>query len=273
MKRLTTSSLIAAAALALTLATVTPALATGLDGGSPTINYVALGNGVPSGVGVGTAKAYPALLDGFSRRLHGVSESEPFASFSSIGRQIATFEADHADGMADVTTVTLTVGVDEVPVMGVAGSCLQGSTCIAENSGYVDMMLASAPGRIATALAKVRDKFPNAKTYVSGYYELFGTRRYACEVSDGFSINRTDMDFVNDTARKLNAVIRDGVRTAARGGMSIEYVNAAAAFEGHGLCDWGRSWVIGADDLNTFGYPTAVGQAAYAGMFAFAGVR
>lgn len=258
--------------IALTAATVTLAAGTTAQGAPPPpVNYVALGDSIPAGWGVTADRAYPAILNE-SRRLVGANEAITGAATSAIADEIANFEADHPEGLDDVTRVTLTVGVNDISFPDFVSSCLQLPDC-SELEGAIDHALEGLARRLPPVLAKIHGSFPNARVYVSGYYELFGSRNRVCQLTSELSITPVNMRFLNESARRLNDTIADAVAAARGADIPARFVNVESIFNGHGLCDSGRSWVIGFDDLNTATHPNRYGQAAYAAMFYAAGVR
>lgn len=259
-------------AAVLAFSSSTPAFAAPTTPPTPTINYVALGDSVAAGVGVEPSQAYPALLDAASRRLNGVNEARSGASARQVAAQIAQFEADHPGKLDLVTKVTLTVGANDINLQDLVSSCLQLPDC-SDIEQAVDAGLAGLASRLPLTLANIHDKFPNARIYVSGYFELFGNRNKPCALTPEISITAASMSFLNTSARRLNASIASAVAAARANSLPIRFVNVASAFNGHGLCDSARPWVLGFDNLATATHPNRYGQAAYAIRFRGEGVR
>ncbi|MFZ0529854.1 MAG: SGNH/GDSL hydrolase family protein, partial [Propionicimonas sp.] len=279
--------IIAAAAAALTLTLALPALpAQAAKPTPPADNYVAVGDSVAAGFGA--PKAYPELVDTKAKKLHlQGNHAVVGAKVADIATQLGNVPAASRDA---VTRLTLTVGANDIGWAETLQFCLEPGapvTCapaLAAAQAKLDLL----PGQLAALLIDIKDDtsttappfvdplvFRNAKLYVSGYYELFGSKPRACTLSTTdnavFSISKENKAAYNQLTRKLNTAIKDAVKlaNAALPGTPVKYVNVASVMNGHGLCDSARRWVVGPQDVSSasLGYvshPNAKGQAAIA---------
>lgn len=146
-------------------------------------------------------------------------------------------------------------------------------------------------------LRTIADKAPLAHIYVGGYPKLFGDPRLrgrnngACTVGSTvlgpIVVLNSDIDWIRSAQERVNSGIE---KVASRAQIDLRrlhpqsrvtYADAAAAFQGHGLCDYQASWINGVLFKGTFDYavkpesfhPTATGQRnGYLEAFRKAGV-
>lgn len=117
--------------------------------------------------------------------------------------------------------------------------------------------------RILTA---IHARAPQAKIFVTGYPELFGTSSKVFGTKLACPVAVADRSVVNALAVQLNAVIKDSAAAARAAGVTVTYVGVAGAFDGHGLCDSRVPFITSAL------HPNAFGQGTYATVLALKGV-
>jgi len=245
--------------------------------------YAALGDSFAAGYGLPSKSdaasiacarsnlAYPELLNGFAR----LKNLDFLACSLATTTDVTTTQLAGLD--PSTRTVTLTIGGNDIGFTRLA--CLQAGcdltgliASIGPSLGALgggDAVVGPAGNRvqsIASVLVAIHAKAPQARIFVTGYPELFGSSakvygtRTACPVSLG---NRTA---VNMLVGQLNSVISSSVAAARAGGIDATYVGVARAFDGHGVCD------SRAPFISTVLHPNVLGQATYASALILKGV-
>jgi hypothetical protein len=129
---------------------------------------------------------------------------------------------------ANTDLVTLQIGGNDVNFANTVLACGDlGSTagCLnAINSG-LNLAHNTLPGRLDNTYAQVRSRAPNARVLVIGYAKLVEP--------NGFCLNATKRNALNNAAVELNSVIAGRVAAA---GPNFVYIDAIARFTGHGAC-------------------------------------
>lgn len=247
-----------------------------------TPNYLAVGDSITYGLGVLPSEAFPSRLDAASKRLSlAANLGVPGTTLAGINGQLLTIPVS---ARSAVTKITLTVGANDVRWVDALLICLNrpvGFPCASQDIGgatlqnAVDAGLASVSTNLPGLLEFAHEKYPNAKIYVAGYYELFGTRKHTCQLDAVNYITAVDKAWYNTTTLRLNAALKGAVAQAnkALDGSPVKYVNVASRFNGHGFCDSATRWIIGSENMGAAGHPTVKGQKAYADAFHAAGVR
>ncbi|MET0694251.1 MAG: SGNH/GDSL hydrolase family protein [Propionibacteriaceae bacterium] len=109
---------------------------------------------------------------------------------------------------------------------------------------------------ISTVLADIHQRAPQAKIYLAGYPDLFGSEAStfsadpsapsgsSCVLNAavGARIDYADVQWFNANTQKLNAVFQSAVQQARTSGIRATYVSPST-FNGHGLCDAKTSWI------------------------------
>ena len=248
--------------------------------------------------------SYPVLLNDSGRR-----EFRRLDSVACSGAIIADLVATRpgtsrppqvAAVDARTRTITATIGGNDAgfglifgdcvyspdPTLGAAlpgrpGCSLRDDTLVSTRIAA----LAGGPGApvvpgvvpLPVALKQLDAAAPRATIYLTGYPAIFGSRitsPYGCQVSDQapLFVATQDAAWIAGKAAELNAAIRSAAAQARRAGVDVRYVDAAAAFRRHNLCDRKAAWLNGVvlASVNppqlsaaTF-HPTARGQRAYA---------
>ena len=134
------------------------------------------------------------------------------------------------------------------------------------------------PAQIGQLVAVVRGAAPNARILVTGYPLLFGDVADSCSIGalEGTPVKVTAAQtaLANGLATNLNAAIAGGVNgyKALTGDPGVDYVDVAAGFDGHGLCDTGDRWISGLVSGKTNAdrglHANSPGQAAFARILA-----
>ncbi len=114
---------------------------------------------------------------------------------------------------------------------------------------------------IQEVLGEIIEAAPGAKVYIAGYPHLFGDSTigyqsdvlapggYHCDINDMAygavaRVSYDDAQWLNGRADALNEIISDAVDYWHDSeGKDVFYVDSAAVFSGHGLCDSGGSWI------------------------------
>ncbi len=271
--------------MAAPVATANPTLATG--------QYVALGDsytaapkissqvGTPAGCGR-SSDSYPLLvakrlgLD--SSRVNDVScDSATIPDLT--GSQVTTDGTNPAqlDALSPATTlVTLGIGGNDVHWTSVLGQCVKldlihvlagGSAAEASTAcknhytaggtNQVQRYIQAIAGPLATVLADIKDRAPNARVYVVGYPDLMpASGDSAC--AHTFGITDADMTFLNTEEQQLNDIVRQQATAAGDA-----YVDTYTPSVGHDACAaqaqrWVEPWLptSPADPL----HPDAAGE-------------
>lgn len=262
-------------------------------------NYIAAGDSITQGLGVAPMHSYPSLVDARSRRLTlAANLAVEGATVADVATQLTTYAAADPAAAAGITKISITVGANDVGWVQVLLACLNLPADVncadlvdpasqLKVQDLVDAGLGGLSLSLPALLDGIGTMYPNARIYVGGYYELFGSRHRECVVvpatssSPGYSISLVNKTWYNQTIHRLNVVIRAAVEqaNATPTGTPVKFVNVAALFNGHGFCDSARRWVIGPQDLAAgstlaaVAHPNADGQRAYARAFAAKGVR
>ena len=211
-------------------------------------------------------------------------------------------------------TVTLTIGGNDIGFAEIAKACTQASAgqgsgrggCLDSTQlrskvlnrirtfGGFGGGATTADGSAITPLPDVLHAIhaaaKNAKIYIAGYPELFGSDvryfpRYAgiggrqCKVASiggqlaEVYVGYSDALQLNLLAASLDSTIAFDAAQARSASLPVTYVNALSAFKGHGLCDSGSSWINGVildsqhNPLASSYHPTSQGQQAYERAF------
>lgn len=249
-----------------------------------TPNYLAVGDSITYGLGVLPSEAFPSRLDAASKQLSlAANLGLPGTTVAGVSGQLLAIP-DTSRGA--VTRITITVGANDILWDLALRDCLNrpvGQPC-ASAPAYpggpilqdaVNLGLASVTASLPIVLADAHEKYPNAKIFVAGYYELFGTRKRTCQLDAVNFITAVDKAWYNSTTLSLNSAIKGAVAQANKAveGSPVKYVNVASRFNGHGFCDSATRWIIGSENIGAAGHPTARGQKAYADAFHAAGAR
>jgi len=168
----------------------------------------------------------------------------------------------------DTEVVTLTIGGNDAGFKDALDRCVhrpfhQGFGCKDDSSLLVDLAMrfdalagttiAQAPdNRTIIPLLQLYESIeilaPNAKIYVGGYPQLFGSgiANYTsnssapggaqCSVTAGATVSYSDAQWLNQKADELNGIIANTVEAAQNESIDITFV-PAALFTGYGLCD------------------------------------
>ncbi len=277
-------AIVLAAAVALGLAT--PWTAAQAKPLVVTQNYLAVGDSITAGAGVSSIEAFPSRLDAASKRLALAGNmSVSNATIDGVRAQLTAFPTTFPGASPEaVTKITLTVGANDIQWGEILLFCLDrplAFPCASQDVGggvtfktHVDARIVAFSAQLPLLLTEAHGQYGNAKIYVAGYYELFGTRKQTCQLGGGHFITAADKAWYNATTLSLNSAIKTAVADANAliGHRAVKYVNVASRFNGHGFCDSATPWIIGPEGAAP-GHPTAKGQKAYADAFHAAGAR
>lgn len=271
-----------------------------------------------------SAKAYGPLLD-----LNDHLGSFAFAACSGavtadlvkVNHAYSAERAQINDVAEDTRVITLTIGGNDAGFASVLQTCIRARPNPQNWHGYgcsqddalkkaVENRIAALAGigsatspapnnthivPIATLIALLHARAPQAHIYVAGYPPLFGSQKdnyksartapshFACDVwrrgPVAASIDYNDSQWLNQQeAAALDRAIRDGVSTARRNGITAKFIDVTDNFAGHALCDSKASWIqpllitahgkhIGSGSF----HPTTIGQqSGYEAAFAVA---
>jgi hypothetical protein len=196
------------------------------------------------------------------------------------------------------TSVTFTIGGNDVGFKSVVEKCLRITILGLHNNGYgcskdktfvsqVNSRIAALHGSgtaaspdrtsiipIQTLLLRIHQLAPHAFIAVAGYPALFGSSssaytksnsapsKYMCQVGSGGSIDYQDAQWLNSEAVSLDNAIYSAVVTAQAQGVPVRYVDTVPTnFATHGLCDSGSAWINGVSGTAPGNFhPTGTGQ-------------
>ncbi|GAB2654576.1 SGNH/GDSL hydrolase family protein [Saccharopolyspora gloriosae] len=211
------------------------------------LDYVALGDSAAAGplipgpdpnlACLRSTRNYPRVTaDALGARLTDATcsgaEIEDFT-----GRQHG-FLPPQFDALSAATDlVTVTIGGNDVDLVGAAVSCLNafpepfGKSCADEftqdGRDELSSRIAGIEGDLDAALTGITDRAPNAKVVVAGYGTYI--RPGGCYPKE--PIWARDADYVQSSVDELSDLLRD--RAAAHG---AEFVDIGAVSEGHDVC-------------------------------------
>ncbi|MDU0288817.1 SGNH/GDSL hydrolase family protein [Saccharothrix longispora] len=166
----------------------------------------------------------------------------------------------------DTGLVTLTIGGNDVGLVGIAQDCVRldpaATPCAGEHEARLAQRLAGFGPKLAAALDGIRARSPRARVVVTGY----GLYIKAGGCWPVQPVLPADADFLQGGVDRLNAVIAE--RSAAHG---AEYVDLRTPSAGHDACQapWDK-WVEGyvPTDLAAPLHPNRRGEANYARIIA-----
>ncbi|HEY8721700.1 SGNH/GDSL hydrolase family protein [Pengzhenrongella sp.] len=229
------------------------------DTARPVSTYVALGDSFAAGQGAGdyldaclrSENGYPALLD-------AVKGVNLLRNASCSGATTGDVNSTQLSALNRGTTlVTLTVGGNDLNVVGVAAACtapvpVNCSAAIAAASALLSSGELAA--RLGTSVAGIAAAAPNARTLVTGY-------PYLLAPAAAGDPNAAMVTAINTATGALNATIAAVAGQARAAGANVRYVDVTGAFAGHGIGS-AEPWInlTGPDSF----HPTAAGYRAYA---------
>lgn len=269
--------------------------------------YVALGDSYSSGQGIGdyvspgapcnrSKKAYPYLIAqefALGSPLHAACGGAVTDDFHTARN--ANERAQLENLSQDTEVVTLTIGGNDAGFFEVLDGCISRPDHVVQISCRLNAGLRDGVNRRLTDLEggadsdingrkihslesvyrEIHAKASNAKIYVAGYPNLFGSlpftySRFYCNlVGVSARISYVDAQWINQLTARLNRAIEKAVNSARANGASITYV-APSAFVGRGLCDnlsvfgpWINGLLLTGDPLRAKDesfHPTATGD-------------
>jgi len=189
-------------------------------------------------------------------------------------------EPPQLDTLSSLTTsVTLTIGGNDVGFSAVLDACLQarghadGRGCSTRSSltGAVDARLSALAGQVGAptpgaspvtpvteVLSQIHARSPEARIYLAAYPELFGSSRgdftkdgsspsgRVCRVNQvaDASLDYQDARWINRRTKDLNAVLKQAVKEAKVADSSLRATFVTVpTFDDHGLCDKKKAWI------------------------------
>ncbi|MEV4674912.1 MULTISPECIES: SGNH/GDSL hydrolase family protein [Actinomadura] len=279
MKRLL-HGMVGALVLAGTALVASPAHAAPLAEGP--VEYVALGDSMasgplipnitgPIGCGRSTHNYAHELAAALGANLRDVTCSgakskhmtEP-QSTSVAGVDTGTVPPQFDALTASTTLVTLTIGGNDVGLVGIAEDCVNldptATPCKGEFETEVAQRTQELGPRLSAVLDGIRARSPKARIVVTGY-GLYIKPNGCWPVQP---VLPTDANFLQGAVNAMNGVIRD--QANAHGATYIDLVTPSA---GHDACQSAtKRWVEGYVPLNPAAplHPNARGEAAYAAI-------
>ena len=210
--------------------------------------YVALGDSEAAGTGnlpyidttcLVSKKSYPMLL--------AATLGTPVVTEACTGATTGDVLAGQLGDLGPLTRlVTLTVGANDVGWLDALLACSTGGPACAMAIAHTTQALQALPAQIGQLVAVVRGAAPNARILVTGYPLLFGDVAVSCSIGalkgTPVKVTAAQTALANGLATNLNAAIAGGVNgyKALTGDPGVDYVDVAAGFDGHALCDTGR---------------------------------
>ncbi|MEU9870029.1 SGNH/GDSL hydrolase family protein [Actinomadura sp. NPDC048021] len=165
---------------------------------------------------------------------------------------------------ASTALVTLTIGGNDVGLVGIAQDCATldptATPCKGEFEDQVAQRTRDFGPKLSALLDGIRARSPKARIVVTGY-GLYVRRNGCWPVQP---VLPTDANFLQGSVNALNDVIRQ--QTTAHGGTYIDLVTPSA---GHDACQSAsQRWVEGYVPVHSAAplHPNAAGEAAYAAV-------
>lgn len=263
------------------------------------MTYVALGDSYASGEGLAPSHAYPVLLrDRGGARFAGLTQAAVSGAVTGdvTGAQVGALRDS-------TTTITLTIGGNDVGFASVIAACLRSpeprlqAVLDAGGGGWRRQLRATAERQIAylggpaavpqgrsvplvRVLSDIARRAPDAEILVTGYPRLLGDRPTASghRASDTLPlfVGAEDAAWLSAQSDALDAALARGVERARASGVRARFVDVSATFAGHALSDRLAPWVNGVvlasptslvPSSSSF-HLTAEGSAAYAAAVA-----
>lgn len=257
-----------------------------------------------------TNQSYPELLE--RRAIRRFDRLTSVTCSGAITAALFSNLPDRSDERAQLKvlsartrTVTLTIGGNDVGFSSVLGDCIYTPVpdpalqqlipgrpgCEQRRDPDVQQALARLGGApvpgltlptvpLIAILSSIHALAPNAKIYLTGYPPLFGatfTAPFGCQVAavSGIPlfISGPDAQWISRSTTQLNATIEASESLARSIGLPVIYVDVAATFDDHAVCDTGTAWInplLAKTDGTSLQvspasfHPTARGQRAYA---------
>jgi len=277
MRRIVSGLAVLALSFAGIVGTATPAQAVAPQ--TITVNrYAALGDSFAAGYGLPSKSdpasqlcarsnlAYPELLNGFPK----LKKLDFVACSGATTKDV--WDKQLSALSASTRTVTLTVGGNDAGFSQLG--CLQTGCDLNALAAAVAAALAALSGKVPSdtvvslpaILAEIHARAPQARIFITGYPELFGSSAKLYGTTLACPVAVADRSVVNQLADQLNAVIKASAAGARAAGVNVTYVSVAGAFDGHGLCDSRLPFIT------SVLHPTALGQATYATVLILKGV-
>ncbi|MFB4306550.1 SGNH/GDSL hydrolase family protein [Actinomadura sp. GTD37] len=266
---------IAGTALAATPAHAAPLVEAGAE-------YVALGDSMasgplipditgPIGCGRSTHNYAHELAGALDADLHDVTCSgartkhmTESQSTSVAGVDTGTVPPQFNALTASTDLVTLTIGGNDVGLVGIAEDCINldptATPCKGEFEAEVAQKTRDLGPSLSAVLDGIRARSPKARIVLTGY-GLYIKPNGCWPVQP---VLPTDANFLQGAVNAMNGVIRD--QAAAHGATYIDLVPASA---GHDACQSAsKRWIEGYVPLNPAAplHPNARGEAAYAAI-------
>lgn len=224
---------LAAAALfsaALVALSITPAQAATTAG-----DYAALGDSYA--VGYGASTAYPVIL-------------ASGGSFTPIGSPVNYQTSDLLARVTEIPAtakqVTVTIGGNDVGFAANVAACAQGDCPVKK----ITTAIAKLPASLTKLLTAIEKQAPNATVYVTGYPLLFQPQLTLQERKLVLTCAAFDLTAAKDLAAvdALTAALNSAIGITAKAvdakkGYDVVYVDVAAKFAGHGVCQGSKSWI------------------------------
>ncbi|EIE97376.1 SGNH/GDSL hydrolase family protein [Saccharomonospora glauca] len=271
------------------MAVVVAALATGCGSGDQPraddesrgrrapVHYVALGDSYTAAPGTGRIVGSPegcGRSDNNYPRLVAArvgAESFTDASCGGATTEHLTQPQQTSDGTnppqlaaltPDTTLVTVGIGGNDVGLVELAGQCAEvathGGAC--EESVAIGDRVANTVPAVASVVAAIREKAPDARVLVVGYPTILPNDPAAC--ADVLPHSPTDLAALREGLELLNHVLEQ--QANAHG---AEFVDTTSATAEHHLCaPEGERWIEGLESVTGAAplHPTAEGERAIA---------
>lgn len=166
----------------------------------------------------------------------------------------------------DTSLVTLSIGGNDFGLFStIVGACVEaaqgdpgGSPCADVAADDAPEVLATIEQRVASAVAGIQDRAPEARVLVVGYPQIVPQGDSSC---DALPLAEGDLPF----ARTVNRGLAEALEEAARAS-GAEYVDVYALTEGHDVCS-DDPWIAGRETIPGEAlafHPTAEEQQAVA---------
>lgn len=225
----------------------------------------AAGTGVSdaSGPCLTSSSAYPTVLGGAA----AINQACSGAVTGSIAGQIS---AVGAPSNAAATSVTLTIGGNDVGFSNVMTSCIGPFAFLTCSSAIskAKSAIGTLTPKVAAQIDAVRAAAPTARIYVTGYPKLFGSfSTSTCSVGNGLSITKSNAGTIDTAtgAKGASGTLNNAIYQATVGRSNVVYVELSS-FVGHQVCNYPKGrWINPVMSVTSQSFhPNAAGEAAYA---------
>ncbi|HWU11872.1 MAG TPA: SGNH/GDSL hydrolase family protein [Streptomyces sp.] len=269
------ATVMAALAASAASATAGPAEERQGAGDREAVRYVALGDSFSSGPGIPeqtdvtcgrSARNYPSLI---AAELGAVSFTDATCAGADTSHMTNPQETvpPQLDALEpDTTLVTLGIGGNDLDLTGILTRCVvlgqlapYGAPCKTSytllGTDEIGSRIASTAPGVASVLAQIHDRSPQARVLVVGYPAIFPDDGTACRATVPLATG--DFPWIRDKQKQLNSMLAQQAEER-----QDVYVDAYTPSVGHDVCKpAGVRWIEPGDTAEAAGFhPNAAGH-------------